>query len=212
MPEAPAGSLRERKKQRTRQELIDTALEMFTERGFDAVTLDELCAAVEISKRTFFRYFTSKEDVAMAPSQDMWAALIERLRAGEPGLDRTLLDSVQDDLLAVVADMPEGWARRTLAAHRLTATTPSINGHNLHFCDRTTRTVRDVLGKRFAIPDDTTDPRPRIALDVLISATRCAHDAWAAGSTGTRDELLAHLRTAFAAIPGALTCTPHVRG
>ncbi|MEU6132329.1 TetR family transcriptional regulator [Saccharopolyspora sp. NPDC047091] len=211
MPEATAGSLRERKKQRTRQELIDTALELFTERGFDAVTLDELCAAVEVSKRTFFRYFTSKEDVAMSPAQDMWLALIERLRTGEPEPGRALLDSVQDDLLATVADMPAEWAQRTLAAHRLTATTPAMNGHNLHFCDRTTRTIRDVLGARFAIPDDTTDPRPRIALDVLISATRCAHDTWAAAGTGTHEELLTHLRTAFAAIPGALTCAPHAR-
>ncbi|MFH8295220.1 TetR/AcrR family transcriptional regulator [Streptomyces sp. NPDC018059] len=71
--------LRERKKLRTRQALVDAALELFTERGFDGVTLDALCDAVEVSKRTFFRTFSSKEDVAMAPTQDLWAAFLEEL-------------------------------------------------------------------------------------------------------------------------------------
>ncbi|MFE4461858.1 TetR family transcriptional regulator, partial [Nocardia tengchongensis] len=58
---------------------------MFTDRGFDHVTLDALCDAVEVSKRTFFRNFTSKEEVAMAPLQDLWAAFLAELAARGPG-------------------------------------------------------------------------------------------------------------------------------
>ncbi|GAA3043472.1 hypothetical protein GCM10020000_23530 [Streptomyces olivoverticillatus] len=57
--------LRERKKQRTRQALSDTAVELFLKRGFDQVSVADVAAAVEVSKPTLFRYFPAKEDLAL---------------------------------------------------------------------------------------------------------------------------------------------------
>ncbi len=54
-------SLRQLKKQATRNALLATANQRFREKGFEATTIDELCAAVPVSRRTFFRYFASKE-------------------------------------------------------------------------------------------------------------------------------------------------------
>jgi AcrR family transcriptional regulator len=54
-------SLRERKKIRTRQALLDVANRLFHEKGFERTTIDDLCAEVEVSRRTFFRYFSDKE-------------------------------------------------------------------------------------------------------------------------------------------------------
>jgi AcrR family transcriptional regulator len=65
-------SLRERKKLRTRQALAETAVAMFAERGFEATTLDALVDAVEVSKRTFFRNFRSKDDVALTAVKQFW--------------------------------------------------------------------------------------------------------------------------------------------
>ncbi|MFD0000045.1 TetR/AcrR family transcriptional regulator [Nocardia sp. NPDC127526] len=199
--------LRERKKLRTRQALIDAALESFAERGFGATTLDELCEAVEISKRTFFRNFTSKEDVAMAPLQDLWAAFLVEL-AERPG-GGTLLGMGQDALLAVVERMPsDGWAERARRSYRLTDSTPAMTAHNLEFCDRTTRDALRILQERFAL-DIAADPRPRLALDILVAAFHCALDTWAARPEfADAATLSADLREAFAAIPGALTLTP----
>ncbi|MCC3774228.1 TetR/AcrR family transcriptional regulator [Streptomyces sp. UNOB3_S3] len=196
--------LRERKKLRTRQALIDTALEQFTEHGFDGTTLDELCDAVDVSKRTFFRYFTSKEDVAMAPTQDLWAAFLDDLETRDPG-GRTLLETLQDALLAALDRMTDDWARRVLLSRRLAERTPSMGAHGLHFCDRTCRAALAVLRRRLDL-GATGDPRPRLALDVLIAAFHCALATWTSRpGTPARAALAADLREVFAAVPGSLT-------
>ncbi|MER5434929.1 TetR/AcrR family transcriptional regulator [Streptomyces sp. NPDC002588] len=209
--------LRERKKRRTRQALIDTALELFTRHGFGGVTLDELCDEVEVSKRTFFRYFTSKEDVAMAPLQDLWTAFLEELQTGRPD-GGPLLELARDALLAALdRTADEEWAHRTLLSLRLADQTPSMHAHSLHFCERTTQAALEILHRRFNL-DDRGDPRARLAADMLVAAFRHSLTVWAAQaaqpsepnstSTPAGQELATRFRESVAALPGALTLTP----
>ncbi|GGU98990.1 TetR family transcriptional regulator [Streptomyces spectabilis] len=208
-------SLRERKKLRTRQALIDTALELFTERGFDHVTLDELCDAVEVSKRTFFRTFTSKEDVAMAPLHDLWTAFLDELGTARPD-GGPLSELLRDVLLAALDRMPgEEWAHRVLLSRRLAAHHPSMDAHGLAFCDRTGRAALDVVVRRFDLGGAAHDPdrlRAHLAVDLLVAAWRRGLEAWTAeAGTPTRADLAAAFRRACAALPESLALTARVK-
>ncbi|MEU2549555.1 TetR family transcriptional regulator [Streptomyces roseolus] len=203
--------LRERKKRRTRQTLVTTALERFGAHGFDGVTLDGLCEEAEVSKRTFFRYFDSKEDVAMAPTQDLWTTFLDVLdTAPEDGPEarRPLLAVLADRLAEAIARMPaDGWPERALASRRLAARTPSMDAHGLAFCDRTTRAALLVLDRRFAL-DGPGTLRARLALDMLVSAFHQALEAWVAQPAGhTAEDLSRRLRAVAAELPHAVTAT-----
>ncbi|BAU87582.1 HTH-type transcriptional regulator tcmR [Streptomyces laurentii] len=197
--------LRERKKLRTRQALIDTALKLFGERGFDAVTLNELCDVVEVSKRTFFRTFDSKEDVALAPTQDLWTAFLDVLEDC-PADGRTLIALFEDSLAGAIDRMDaDGWTERALASRRLAAHTPSMEAHGLAFCDRTTHAALAVVERRFDLPG-TGEVHARLALDMLVAAFHRALAAWVAQPAGhTRADLAHRLHATCAELPGALT-------
>lgn len=103
-PGEPAG-LRERKKQRTRQAIATAALRLFAERGYEETTIADIAAAADVSPRTFFSYFPSKEDVVFAEIDDRLAEVAERLRRtpGESPME-TIRRSIVDVLEAVVAE------------------------------------------------------------------------------------------------------------
>src|SRR3954467_1362276 len=78
---ASTAGRRERKKQRTREALIDTAFRLFQAKGFEATTVEEIADEVDISSRTFFRYFSSKEDVVLTFQEEQFATMMEELAA-----------------------------------------------------------------------------------------------------------------------------------
>ncbi len=82
---APTG-LRERKKQQTREEIARAAMELFTERGFDAVTVAEVAEAAGVSEKTVFNYFPAKEDLVFPEGEQRWLALIDAIRNRPAGV------------------------------------------------------------------------------------------------------------------------------
>src|SRR6266581_3360123 len=77
--------LRETKKLRTRQEIADKAMGLFVKRGFDHVTVAEVAAAADVSEKTVFNYFPTKEDLFYDEAPERQAALVAAIRGRAPG-------------------------------------------------------------------------------------------------------------------------------
>jgi AcrR family transcriptional regulator len=123
--------LRELKKQRTRQALIEAAVRLFEDKGYDHVTVAEIADAAELSPRTFFLHFQAKEDVLLANADvrvDLALQAIAERRAGER-LPEVLVRAM-DLMIADTwdSDLPSGLAE--LRA-RLAASVPALQARLL---------------------------------------------------------------------------------
>src|ERR1700678_3969811 len=79
--EHPEAGLRERKKARLRQQIIDTSIRLFRKHGYENTRIDDIVQILEISQPTFFRYFPSKDAVLREVGERGYACICERLRS-----------------------------------------------------------------------------------------------------------------------------------
>ena len=93
--------LRERKKQQTRETIARVALELFAKRGYEHTTLAEIADAADVSKRTIFAYFESKEDILFCDEPMFYEQLKEKLEQRSPGA--TTVDALRDFLSSVLS-------------------------------------------------------------------------------------------------------------
>ena len=164
--------VRERKKRETWRLVHAAALRLMTERGFDAVSVDDIVAAAGISRRTFFNYFAGKESVVFDPDPDdpaLWAALLADRPAGEP-----LWVSLREVLLGYTAAA----ADRMVLQRRVRLASPELAGCSRELADQFWDAVRDWAADRAGLDE--------LRLDLTINAARtvlntsCPH--WDAGS------------------------------
>lgn len=171
--------LRERKKARTSQALEDAALELFASKGFDATTIEEIADAVEVSPRTFFRYFASKEEVLFADDAGKDGDLAEFLAARPPG--ESSLEKLRAALLSWTVEY-ELDRPRLLRRAQVAIGTPSLNAVALaHW-----QAKEDVVLAALLAADPGADPgETRFVVAVTFAALRVTIKAWLAdGGTG----------------------------
>lgn len=125
MVDAPG--LRERKKRRTRRALIDAAARLFQQRGYAATTIAEIAAAADVSPRTFFSYFKSKEDVLFADTGARVRTALAVIEARAPGerVAEVLIRAVGEVMASEAFAEDLGGDPGAIRA-RLIASTPSV--------------------------------------------------------------------------------------
>jgi AcrR family transcriptional regulator len=189
--------LRERKKQRTREQIVDAAFALFAERGFQATTVADIAAAADIAPRTFFAYFPSKEAVVFFDFDELFASLkstIEERPEGETAID-ALRRWLEHSLPATHEESHEAVLRKRLCIDH-----PSLAAHQKGLLSRLEEILRDGVARDLGEPVDGL--RPKLVAAAAVAALSAIDDERAdkAESMALLDETLVFLRGGVAAL------------
>lgn len=197
----PQPSRRARKKSKTRTDLVDAAAHLFATQGFDETTTIDIAERADVSQRTLFRHFPTKESVLYGDMDDVILALRASLRS-QPD-DTAPFDVVRNAVRSLADDFELHRDRRLLQA-RLAARYPSVSAYS-----RATvqlgweREIIAELAERLGV-DPMVDPRPEIVAGATMSAIRIATRQWS--FSGGRADYMTLILDALDAVPdvGAL--------
>ena len=183
---APA-SLRERKKLATRRLLRRAALSLVAERGLANVTVEDIAEAAEVSPRTFFNYFPSKEAVLFGGDPDRAAELREQVMTTAPGQPalaalREVLAAEAEALAAELRSLggePGEWLRMM----RVARADPHVRAGQAASMALMDRALAEGLAARLGTDQDT-DPYPGVLAAAAVATMRACLSFWA-GTDGT---------------------------
>ena len=178
--------LRERKRAHSRATAVDVAMRLFAQRGYDAVTVADICAAADIAPRTFFRYFPTKDDVLAEPARQMAARLSAAIADApaeqpDPAVLRAALHELGEYVVANEAALALFF--RVAGAASAVRANPF-----LHLSGRERQLTEELLRRRAAA--GPADWRTRLMVARAVAAFRIWLDDVVAGGEG---DPLAHL-------------------
>ncbi|MEU6671455.1 TetR family transcriptional regulator [Streptomyces sp. NPDC046727] len=200
-------TLRDRKKRRTREALLRAAFELFTTKGYEQTTIDEIAEAVDVSQRTFFRYFAGKEDAAFAVQAMTETAFVAAVRARPPheapmqALRQAFLegwDAIRETVESIVP------VELYLRMYRTIDSTPALLAAHLRRSATTEETIARVLAEREGVDVDT-DPRPRLAVAVFGGVIRVTERQWCTSEDFSLESIRALTATYLDQVGSALT-------
>jgi AcrR family transcriptional regulator len=192
-PAEPHASLRERKKLATRRALRRVTLDLVAERGFSQVTVEDIAAAADVSPRTFFNYFPSKEAALFGTDPDRVAALRERVlreAPGQPALNalRVVLAAEARTVTQEAGELdgdPAGWLRRMKSVRA----DPHLRAAQAAHMALLECALTEALAERLGT-DPERDPYPALLAGVAAAVIRAATLFWAtSGGAVPLDEL-----------------------
>jgi len=167
--------IRERTRRLAQTELTTVAQDLFLEHGYDETTVDQIAAAAGMSKRTFFRYFPSKDDLVIGKYDlfgDRMADALDARPADEPvweSLRRVFdiaLDYVQDDRQRARND----------AMEHIVQSTPQLTARYLEKLQRVQALLIGRVAERLAL--SVTDPRPAAIVAAAFACMQTARASW----------------------------------
>jgi len=194
---APAAPSLGRPPSTTRRRLQEIAIEMFSARGYDDVTIEELAAAAGISRRTFFRYFSSKADALMADFDEDVRRLRSALDDSDP--DQPVLDAIRQAVVAVnnyhAADLAQLRQRMQLQHDN-----PALVANAILHYERWQSVVADFAAARLGQPADAL--LPQVIARSVFGAAYAGFTSWLSDDSGDLTPKLDSALRALAATPG----------
>jgi AcrR family transcriptional regulator len=164
---SPSPGLRERKKQKTRDTIVKVALELFAERGYEQTTIAEIADAAEVSPRTIFAYFPSKEDILFCDLPEVEERLAQALAQRPEGV--TALDALREFIL----ESP-GFGPNELIRKRIIASNETLLRNERARQAPFEQLMVEAIAKDLNAGAD--DIRPRIAAAAVIAAFRAVRE------------------------------------
>lgn len=177
--DTPAEGTRERRRRLTAREVERVAIDLFAERGFDAVTVDEIASAAHISRRTFFRYYPNKEDVVLAAGEKQLDALKQGL-ASRPSSE-SALEAIRNAFIGM-ADRFELGRDEYLRRWGIVTACPALGARAYGAQWEWDETISDFVAARLGV-DASQDLRPRLIGGTVMGALRAAIAAWILGDS-----------------------------
>lgn len=191
MPSANTGSLRDRRRAELLSQIQGTAHQLFAERGFAAVTTEEIAAASGISISTYFRYAPTKEDLLIAPLRQTVAEIVAAYGAQPSD------QSAADALIALFAETawdktnpkPHYWKQAILTAPHLLSTSALIS-------DNDGRKLIELVAARMGV-DAGSDIRPSLLVHTGLATAQFILRRWLSEDTQTNAPLHVELERAL---------------
>lgn len=158
---APKAGLRERKKQRTRETIVRVALQQFAERGYDHTTLAQIAEAADVSTRTIFSYFDSKEDILFYDDEAVHELVKHRLESRPAGT--TTVDALRE----FVAELGPSDENAILRKH-IVGANEELRLRERARSARIEQSIVDSIARDLGAPPD--DLRPRLVAASMNAA------------------------------------------
>jgi len=159
--------LRERKKQQTRELIAETARTLFAERGFEAVTVAEIARTADVSEKTVFNYFPTKEDLVYWRLETFEEELLAAIRDRKPG--ESALAAFARFILVPRGLLAEGdVAERFAGVARMIEASPALLAREQQVFARYTASLADVLAEEANVEA----PEPWVAANAMMGVHR----------------------------------------
>ena len=170
-PTKPGEGLRQRKRRETLQRITDVGICLFIEKGYEATTLDEIASAAGISRRTFFYYFKSKDEILLSLQSGLGDMIVDALRATPQ--DKRPLEAIREAILKVCALMP---GDDMIAIDRLMRSSDAVQARKQASYVQQEKTLFEALRERW--PEPARETGLRLVAMLAIGAVRLSFEAF----------------------------------
>lgn len=181
---AVENGLRERKKNKTRSDIIKAATKLFISKGFDATTMDDIAEAAVVSRSTLFRYFGNKEAMVFPHQDERLAIFIDIV--SKPQSEESPFNTVRRGLMHM-SEIFYSTREEMAVQHKIVMSSPHLQARELAFYEEWERAVRIAVVDPYSGSSERAN-RAKVASSAIFATVRTAMTEWL--EDGCRENLV----------------------